>query len=68
VGRILVNSKTFGLDPEKFFVTSPTSELDFTLVAVRETSLDKACSLAEFGFNRISDQGRVREHHTASQR
>ncbi|WP_210420560.1 endonuclease [Aquisphaera giovannonii] len=40
----------FRLEPDAFFRTSPSSELDFTIVAVAESSEDGA-SLADFGFN-----------------
>ncbi len=44
----------FELDPESFFVTS--EELDFTLVAVRQTSVDGVRELSEFGWNRLDDE------------
>src|SRR5262249_4270201 len=42
----------FRLEPDTFFTTSPSTELDFTVVAVAERSEDEdGASLARFGFN-----------------
>lgn len=44
-------SKTFTLDPDHFFFTSPIQGgLDFTLVAVKPRSKDDTTSLNDFGF------------------
>jgi endonuclease G len=43
----------FPLDPDAFFLTSKSTELDFTLVAVRD-SADVGARLAEFGFKRLA--------------
>lgn len=43
--------KAFELTPEEAFITDP--ELDFTLVAVAETSDDGETSLADYGFLRL---------------
>jgi endonuclease G len=49
-GRIK-QGETFALTPEEAFFTAP--ELDFTLVAVAETSDEGDASLSEFGFLRL---------------
>ena len=43
----------FDLDPESFFLTSPMGELDFSLVAVRE-SVANPLSLNELGMRRLT--------------
>ena len=48
----------YGLEPDKFFVTSPT--LDYTLVAVRERSVDDRVDLKLYGWSRlIESQGKA---------
>ncbi len=48
----------FGLDPDRLFHTNPA--LDYTLVAVRPTSADRAVTLAAFGYLPLSDrQGKI---------
>lgn len=49
---------TYGLEPETFFITS--KELDFTLVAVSETSSQGGIELKRYGWNRlIGSQGKA---------
>ena len=49
---------TYGLEPDKFFLTSPT--LDYTLVALRERSVDGRVDLKLYGWSRlIADQGKA---------
>jgi endonuclease G len=43
----------FELDPDAFYLTSKSTELDFTLVAVRD-SAGGAAKLADFGFKRLA--------------
>ncbi len=45
---------SFDMEPDVFYLTSKSTELDFTLVAVRETA-DGGARLAEFGFKRLAD-------------
>lgn len=52
-GRPLA-SVSFDLEPDVFYLTSKSTELDFTLVAVRETA-DGGAKLADFGFKRLAD-------------
>ena len=53
------SSKVFRLDPAKFYHTSPSSELDFTLVAVVPEATDGS-SLDVFGFLRLlEDSGKA---------
>lgn len=47
------DTKTFPLEPDSFFYTSP--ELDFTLVAVRTTAID-GTPLDDFGFLRMEEK------------
>src|SRR5918994_5378825 len=61
-GRPLA-SVTFDLEPETFFLTD--AQLDYSLVAVAEGSLDGGATLRQFGWNRlIEEQGKaiVGEH------
>lgn len=51
-GNMLV-AVSFALEPDVFFHTSKSTELDFTLVAVRETA-DNGANLADFGFKRLA--------------
>jgi endonuclease G, mitochondrial len=44
----------FALDPDSFYLTSAPTELDFTLVAVRD-SADGGAKLADFGWQRLAD-------------
>jgi endonuclease G len=44
----------FDLDPQAFYVSSPVDALDFTLVAVKETSTDGQHTLDEFGRHSLS--------------
>ena len=49
---------TYGFEPGKFFVTNPA--LDYTLVAVRERSVDDRVDLKLYGWSRlIESQGKV---------
>ena len=49
---------TYGLEPDKFFLTNQT--LDYTLVAVRERSVDDRVDLKLYGWSRlIADQGKA---------
>jgi endonuclease G len=43
----------FALDPDAFYLTSKSTDLDFTLVAVRD-SADGGAKLADFGFKRLA--------------
>jgi endonuclease G len=43
----------FALDPDAFYLTSKSTDLDFTLVAVRD-SADGGARLADFGFKRLA--------------
>jgi endonuclease G, mitochondrial len=45
---------SFDLDPDAFYLTSKSTDLDFTLVAIRETSGGGA-KLADYGFMRLVD-------------
>jgi endonuclease G len=45
----LLSPVDFTLDPDVFYLTSPSKDLDFTLVAVRETA-GSGAQLADFGF------------------
>ena len=48
----------YGLEPDKFFLTSPS--LDYTLVAVRERSVDNRVDLKLYGWTRlIEGQGKA---------
>ncbi|MFL5341384.1 MAG: DNA/RNA non-specific endonuclease [Gemmataceae bacterium] len=44
---------SFDLDPDAFYLTSASTEFDFTLVAVRD-SADGGAKLADFGFRRLA--------------
>ena len=53
----LLPVRIYGLEPQTFFLTNP--ELDYTLVAVRELSLD-GISLERYGWSRlIGEQGKA---------
>lgn len=46
-------SRRFRLDPDSAFVTAPRDGLDFTLVAVKDRSVDGIADIREFGFLRL---------------
>jgi endonuclease G len=46
--------KRFRLEPEKAFVTSPTDELDYTIVAIAEVSEDGLHSTSDLAFLRLN--------------
>jgi endonuclease G, mitochondrial len=52
-GRPLT-AMSFDLEPDAFYLTSKSTELDFTLVAVRETA-DNGAKLVDFGFKRLAN-------------
>jgi endonuclease G len=49
----MLTPAAFALDPDTFYLTSKSTELDFTLVAVRDTA-DTGARLADFSFHRLS--------------
>src|SRR5262249_5919239 len=50
---LLRQGKRFQFAPEFGFITSPESELDFTLIALLEKSEDGSASLSNYGFLRL---------------
>jgi endonuclease G len=49
----LLAPAAFPLDPDAFYLTSKSAELDFTLVAVRD-AVEGGAKLADFGFRRLA--------------
>jgi endonuclease G len=49
----LLGAVPFALDPDSFYLTSKSAELDFTLVAVRD-SVDSGPKLADFGYKPLT--------------
>jgi endonuclease G len=49
----LLSPVDFALDPDIFYLTSPSAELDFTLIAVRETA-NGGAKLTDFGFKPLA--------------
>jgi len=47
---------SFALDPDKFFLTDPTENLDFTIIAIGER-IQGEKTLADFGYSPLLDNG-----------
>jgi len=49
-------AKRFTLRPELGFITSNETEFDFSIIAISETSEDRAARISEFGYLRLNPQ------------